>query len=59
MDMTAKEKAWQIIDELPGDSSFDEVLKELAMHRLIDRGLDDLEQDRVQSHEQVKRLFLM
>lgn len=59
MDMTAKEKARQIIDELPEDSSFDEVLKELAMHRLIDRGLDDLEQDRVQSHEQVKRLFLM
>lgn len=55
INVTAKEKARQIIDDLPEDTSFDEVLKELAMHRMIERGLDDLDSGRVVSHEQVKR----
>jgi len=53
--VTAKEKARQIIDDLPEDTSFDEVLKELAMHRMIDRGLDDLDIGRTVPHEEVKR----
>ena len=54
-DMTAKERARQIIEDLPEDSSFDEVLKELAMHRMIDRGLDDLANGRTVTHDEMKR----
>ncbi|MGB0769047.1 MAG: hypothetical protein ACPGYV_15230 [Phycisphaeraceae bacterium] len=53
--MTAKERARQIIEELPEDSSFDEVLKELALHRMIARGLDDLENGRSVMHDEMKK----
>jgi len=46
--------AKQIIDELPEDSSFDQLLRELAMHRMIGRGLDDLDHGRAITHEQMK-----
>ncbi len=49
-----KQVAKQIIDELPDDSSFDELLRELAMHRMIARGLDDLDHGRTITHEQMK-----
>ena len=39
--MTAKEKITRIIEGQPADSSFDELLRELAFSRTIQRGLDD------------------
>ncbi len=37
--MTVKEKVAEIINELPDDSTYDEILRELAFRRMVERGL--------------------
>ena len=44
---TIKEKVFEIVQEQPDDSSFDEILRELAFSRRVERGLDDSRQGRV------------
>jgi hypothetical protein len=39
----------------PDDSSFDEILRELALARMIERGLKDSEADRTISDDEMKR----
>jgi predicted transcriptional regulator len=36
-----KEKMTKVIYEQPEDSTYDEILRELAFARMIDRGLED------------------
>jgi predicted transcriptional regulator len=45
----------QIIQAQPDDRSFDEILRELAFARMIERGLADVDQSRTVSHEEVRR----
>ncbi len=45
----------QIIQDQPDDSSYDEILRELAFARMIDRGLADLDSGRTISDEEMKR----
>ena len=52
---SVKEQMVEIIENQPEDSSFDEILRELAFARMIDRGLEDVEQGRTVSHEEVRR----
>jgi predicted transcriptional regulator len=49
----AKDLMTRVINDQPGDSSFDEILRELAFVRMIERGLQDSEAGRVFSDEQV------
>ena len=51
---SAKEQMAKIIQEQPDDSSYDEVLRELAFARMIERGLKDSEENRTISNEQMK-----
>jgi hypothetical protein len=44
---TAKDLMAKIINEQPDDSSFDEILRELAFVRMIARGLEDVQAGRV------------
>ena len=54
--MTAPEKQIkQIVDSLPEDSSYDEILKELAFHKMIEKGLKDSDQRKVISNEEMKK----
>ena len=48
---TAKEQIKQILENQPEDSSYDELLRELAFKRMIDKGLEDSEQGRVISNK--------
>ncbi len=41
-----KEKMTRIIEQQPDDSSYDEILRELAFARMIERGLEDSEAHR-------------
>jgi len=50
MTIIAKDMAKQIIDALPDDSSYDEILKELA-----ERGLEDSKFNRTISNEEMKQ----
>jgi len=53
--MTApKQEIKKIIDSLPEDTSYDEILKELAFDRMIQRGLKDSNENKTISNEQMK-----
>ena len=52
--MTAKQKLLQLVQDQPEDSSYDEILRELAFARMVDRGLADAESGRTISHEEMK-----
>jgi predicted transcriptional regulator len=54
-EMTPKEHLIQAIEELPEDSSYEEILRELAFARMVERGLDDSEAGRTISHEEMGR----
>ncbi len=47
----AKTKMVEIIKEQPEDSSYDEILRELAFKRMVDRGLEDERAGRIVSND--------
>jgi hypothetical protein len=53
--MTAKEQMKAVIDAQPDDATYDQLLKELAFGRMVDRGLADARQDRTVSNEELRR----
>lgn len=52
---TAKETISEIIARQPDDSSYDEILRELAFARMVQRGLEDSAAGRTVSDGEVKR----
>ncbi len=52
---TAKDAMADIIARQPDDSSYDEILRELAYARMIQRGLDDAADGRNVSDDVMKR----
>ncbi len=55
MTMIAKESAKRVINSLPDDSTYDEILRELAFARMIERGLKDSKEGKTISNEQMKQ----
>lgn len=53
--MTAKEKMKAVIEAQPDDATYDEILRELAFRRMVDRGLDDSRQGRTISNDEMRR----
>ena len=45
----------EIIGRQPDDSSYDEILRELAFARMVQRGLEDSDAGRMQTDDDVKR----
>jgi predicted transcriptional regulator len=56
---SAKQQMITLLEEQPEDSSYDELLRELAFRRMVDRGLKDVEAGRVidndERHRQIKK----
>lgn len=52
---TAKEEMTQLIAALPDDSSREEIIRELALHLMIERGLDDSDARRVVANDEMAR----
>ena len=52
---SAKEQMKAIIDQQPEDSSYDEILRELAFARMVERGLADSDARRTICHEEMGR----
>jgi len=52
---SAKEKMSKIVQEQPDDSSFDEILRELAFACMIERGLSDSQAGHTISNEEMTR----
>jgi hypothetical protein len=51
---SVKEQMNKIIHEQPDDSSYDEVLRELAFARMVDRGIEDSDAKRTISNAEIK-----
>ena len=49
-----KEQMARIIQEQPDDSSYDEILRELAFARMIELGLEDSQVNRTISNDEMK-----
>lgn len=45
----------ELLDQQPDDSSYDELLRELAFARMVDRGLRDSDEGRTVSNDAMKR----
>jgi len=57
--MTApKDEAKKVIDSLPEDTTYDEILRELAFDKMIQRGLDNVEDGKVISNEEMKNTIV-
>ena len=52
--VSAKEQMTKLIQEQPEDSSYDEILRELAFARMVKKGLDDSKAGRTISNEEMK-----
>jgi len=52
---SAKDRLISVIREQPDDATFDDILRELALARMIERGLADSDARRTISHEEMKR----
>ncbi|SEO57827.1 hypothetical protein [Aquisalimonas asiatica] len=51
---TPKEQMVKVIEAQPEDSSYDEILRELAFARMIDRGLADSDSGRTISNQEMQ-----
>lgn len=52
---TAKEELARLIQEQPEDSSPEEIVRELAFHLMVERGLADADAGRTVSDEEMGR----
>ncbi len=52
---TAKDDLKQLLEQQPDDSSSEEIVRELAFHVMIQRGLADSEAGRTISNEEMGR----
>lgn len=55
---TAKQAAKQIIDHLPEQASWDDIMYELYVKQKIEKGLNAIDQGETVSHEEAKRRLL-
>lgn len=53
--LTDKETMAEIIQEQPDDSSYEEILRELAFARMVQRGLEDSRAGRTITHKEMER----
>jgi len=52
---TAKDAIVELVQSLPDDSTYEEILRELSFDRMIERGLADIEAGRTISNEEMER----
>ena len=50
-----KEKMTEVIQSQPEDVTYEEIMRELAFERMVERGLDDVRNGRVISSEDMER----
>lgn len=52
-----REEAKKILDTLPDEASWDDVMYEMYVRKKIDEGIKAADEGRVVSHEEVKKRF--
>ena len=51
---TVKEKMTEVVQSQPEDASYEEIMRELAFERMVERGLEDSKKGRVISSEEME-----
>ena len=54
---TIKQQARKLLEELPDDATWDDIVYELAVRRSIELGLADAQADKVATVNEVRRQF--
>lgn len=49
-----KQKAHELVDELSDDATWEDLLREVALRRAIEEGLEDVEADRTMSTDELR-----
>jgi predicted transcriptional regulator len=52
---SAKDAVVAIIQDMPDDSSYDDIVRELVFNRMVERGLADVEAGRTISDEEMEQ----
>ena len=52
---TAKEQITELVNRQPDDSSYDEIIRELAFDLMVQRGLKDSDEGRTIKNEEMHR----
>ncbi len=52
---TAKEQIKQVLESQPEDSSYDDILRELAFKRMVNKGISDTRNGNVISNEDMEK----
>ena len=52
---SAKVKMVEVIQGQPDDATYDEIMRELAFERMVDKGLDDARAGKTISHDEMAR----
>ena len=55
---TAKDQVRKLLDQIPDDSSFEDIQYHIYVREKVERGLKDAEEGRVLSQEEVERRML-
>jgi len=55
MEASLKQQAYQLLDQLPEDATFEDLMHELYELRAIERGLADIKAGRLTPHEEAKK----
>ncbi len=50
----AKRRIQEIIESQPDDATYDELIREIAFERMIERGIKDSRKERVISNEEMR-----
>ena len=58
MQATIKRNAIELINSLPDSTTWDDIMYEIYVKQKIDKGLDDVKNNRTTSHEDVKKMFI-
>ena len=53
--LTVKEQMFEVINNQPIDATYDEILREPAFERMVNRGLEDSRKNRTFSNEEIEQ----
>jgi predicted transcriptional regulator len=51
---TVKQKMTEVIQSQPDDASYEEIMRELAFERMVDRGLEDSRKGRTITNDEME-----
>jgi len=52
--ITAKAKIKEVVEALPEDASYEDIMRELTFRRMVDRGLEDSREGHIISNEEMQ-----